>query len=181
MKLGSINSVLRPKCHQSSVDNWTSLLLGRTGSDKYACLNRISNWAFPFNIHNIISILLLNVKGVDTGGFCPVKPQPWRQHGRHVQAGAHPQLPCLCRQGGSFQVLDFSLSCIYMFSSFSSYNQTDFLANPGPSGMEFKGPLWQPTRAFANLTAWSMFILVPIFYRAIFKFRRVHAMTAGKT
>ena len=47
--------------------------------------------------------------------------------------------------------------------------------------MEFKGPLWQPTRAFANLTAWSMFILVPIFYRAIFKFRRVHAMTAGKT
>ena len=28
----------------------TLFLHGRTGSDKYACLNRISNWVFPFDI-----------------------------------------------------------------------------------------------------------------------------------
>ena len=74
-----------------------------------------------------------------------------------------------------------SLYFLHLHFVFLSYNQTDFFANPGPSGIEFKGAVWQPTRAFYNLINWSMFILVPIFYRAIFKFRRVQDLTAGKT
>ena len=62
---------------------------------------------------------------------------------------------------------------------FFRYNQTDFYANPGPTGMEFKGPIWHPLRALYNLTAWSMFILVPIFYRSIFKLRKVQDLTSG--
>ena len=120
-------------------------------------------------------------KGVETVDFFPVHPQPRRQHNHHVQPGGHPQLPCLCRKGGNFQVVDFSHFLALLHFLFLSFDQTNFLADPSPSGIEFKGPLWQPTRAFANLTSWSMFILVPIFYRAIFKFRRVHALTAGKT
>ena len=55
----------------------------------------------------MVSILWLNVKGVDAVGFCPVHSQPWCQHSRPVQPGGHPQLHGLCWQGGSFQVLDF--------------------------------------------------------------------------
>ena len=61
-----------------------------------------------------------------------------------------------------------------------SYNQTDFYTNPGPHGLELKGPIWHPLRALANLAAWNMFILVPIFYWNIFKFRKAHALTTGK-
>ena len=67
-----------------------------------------------------------------------------------------------------------------MFSFFFfSYNQTDFYASPGPRGVEFKGPLWHPLRLLSNLATWNMFVLVPVFYCAIFKFRRSHDLTAG--
>ena len=47
------------------------------------------------------------------------------------------------------------------------------------AGMEFKGPLWHPFRAMYNLTTWGMFLTVPVFYLAIFKFRRGQESTAG--
>ena len=59
------------------------------------------------------------------------------------------------------------------------YNETDFYASPGPSGVELKGPFWHPLRLLSNLTAWNMFILVPIFYCTIFKFRKSQDLTAG--
>lgn len=62
---------------------------------------------------------------------------------------------------------------------FSRYDQTDFYASPGPSGYEFKGPLWHPVRLFPNLVTWNMFILAPIFYCAIFKFRKSQDLTPG--
>ena len=61
------------------------------------------------------------------------------------------------------------------------FNQTDFYASPGPSGFEFKGPLWHPLRILANLVTWNMFILVPIFYFNIFKFRKSQELTTGMT
>ena len=59
------------------------------------------------------------------------------------------------------------------------YDPTDFYANPIHAGMEFKGPLWHPFRAMYNLTTWGMFLTVPVFYLAIFKFRRGQESTAG--
>ena len=59
------------------------------------------------------------------------------------------------------------------------YDPTDFYADPIPAGMEFKGPLWHPLRAMYNLTTWGMFLTVPFFYLAIFKFRRGQELTAG--
>ena len=35
-----------------------------------------------------------------------------------------------------------------------------------------KGPIWHLTRVILNLMSLSMFVLVPMFYLAIFKFRR---------
>ena len=68
---------------------------------------------FPFDIfleisHDSVLISSLNVKGVDPVGFLPVHSHPCRQHCHHVQPGGHPQLPCLCWKGGSFQVGGFS-------------------------------------------------------------------------
>ena len=62
---------------------------------------------------------------------------------------------------------------------FPRYDVTDFYATPGPTGLGFKGPLWSPFRAMYNLTTWNMFISVPLFYRAIFKFRRGQELTPG--
>ena len=59
------------------------------------------------------------------------------------------------------------------------YDVTDFYATPGPTGLGFKGPLWSPFRAMYNLTTWNMFISVPLFYRAIFKFRRGQELMPG--
>ena len=59
------------------------------------------------------------------------------------------------------------------------YNLADFYGNI-EHGVEFKGPAWDPIRVFANLTTWNMFVIVPIFYGAIFKFRRRQDMTPGK-
>ena len=59
------------------------------------------------------------------------------------------------------------------------YNPTDFYAKPIPTGVEFKGPLWHPFRALYNLTTWGMFLFVPVFYLAIFKFRRGQEFIAG--
>ena len=59
------------------------------------------------------------------------------------------------------------------------YELTDFYATPGPTGFGLKGPIWSPFRAFYNLTIWSMFIVVPICYRAIFKFRKVQDLKPG--
>ena len=59
------------------------------------------------------------------------------------------------------------------------YNLADFYGNI-EHGVEFKGPAWDPIRVFANLTTWNMFVIVPIFYGAIFKFRRKQDMTPGK-
>ena len=39
--------------------------------------------------------------------------------------------------------LQHFLRQIYVFLR---YNLTDFYAKPGPSGVEFKGPLWHPVR-----------------------------------
>ena len=98
------------------------------------------------------------VKGVDRVDFPPLHSQPCPMHLHHVQPGADPQLPCLCGKGGSLQVnLQIDFFRIYILSS-PSFNQRDFFASPGPSGIEFKGAVWQPTRAFYNLTNWSMFI-----------------------
>ena len=61
-----------------------------------------------------------------------------------------------------------------------SYNEKDFYASSGPSGVEFKGPLWHPVRLLPNLT-WHMFaVLVPVFYFVIFKSRKRQESTAGK-
>ena len=60
-----------------------------------------------------------------------------------------------------------------------SYNEKDFYASSGPSGVEFKGPLWHPVRLLPNLT-WHMFLLVPVFYFVIFKSRKRQESTAGK-
>ena len=62
------------------------------------------------------------------------------------------------------------------------YDPTDFYADtsPIPAGMEFKGPLWHPFRAMYNLTTWGMFLTDPVFYLAIFKFRRGQESTAGR-
>ena len=59
------------------------------------------------------------------------------------------------------------------------YELTNFYATPGPTGFGLKGPIWSPFRAFYNLTIWSMFIVVPICYRAIFKFRKVQDLKPG--
>ena len=59
------------------------------------------------------------------------------------------------------------------------YNPTDFYAKPIPIGVEFKGPLWHPFRALYNFTTWGMFLFVPVFYLAIFKFRRGQEFIAG--
>ena len=125
---------------------------------------------------------------METVDFFAVDPQPCPMHLHRVQPRAQPHLPSLCRQGGSFQV-DF-VACILSYKHqsdplhlhfvFLRHDLTDFYANPGPTGIEFRGPMWQPIRAVYNLTAWNMFILVPIFYRAIFKFRKVQDLTAGK-
>ena len=64
---------------------------------------------------------------------------------------------------------------------FPRYDVTDFYATPGPTGLGFKGPIWSPFRAMYNLTTWNMFISVPLFYRAIFKFRRGQELTPGDT
>ena len=53
------------------------------------------------------------------------------------------------------------------------------MVSTGPSGYEFKGPLWHPVRLLPNLVTWNMFILVPIFYCAIFKFRKSQDLTRG--
>ena len=62
---------------------------------------------------------------------------------------------------------------------FLRFDVSDFYATPGPTGLEFKGPLWSPFRAMYNLTTWNMFISVPLFYRAIFKFRRGQELMPG--
>ena len=62
---------------------------------------------------------------------------------------------------------------------FPRHDVTDFYATPGPTGLGFKGPLWSPFRAMYNLTTWNMFISVPLFYRAIFKFRRGQELMPG--
>ena len=96
-----------------------------------------------------------------------------------------------------------------------SYNPTNFYAKVGPSGVEFKGPLWHPIRylsdtpltghlwhpinapndathqkaplltwhfirALANGITLNMFILVPIFYWNIFKFRKAQDLITGR-
>ena len=45
--------------------------------------------------------------------------------------------------------------------------------------MEFTGPLWDPVRVFWNLTSFSMFLVVPAFYCAIFKFRKAQDLMPG--
>ena len=58
------------------------------------------------------------------------------------------------------------------------YDTSDFYAG-SVKGLEFKGPLWDPIRLLANLTTWSMFLVVPMFYCAIFKFRKAQNSTPG--
>ena len=58
------------------------------------------------------------------------------------------------------------------------YNHTDFYGNQ-QHGVEFTGPLWDPVRVFWNLTSFSMFLVVPAFYCAIFKFRKAQDLTPG--
>ena len=121
-------------------------------------------------------IYLFFIKGVETIDFLLVCSQPRPRHLHHVQHWAQPHLPCLCWKGGGFQV-NFILSLYLVF--LLRYELTDFYATPGPTGFGLKGPIWSPFRAFYNLTIWSMFIVVPICYRAIFKFRKVQDLKTG--
>ena len=59
------------------------------------------------------------------------------------------------------------------------YDHTDFFGSY-QSGLEFKGPLWDPIRVCANLVSFSTFVVVPIFYYAIFMFRRAQDQHPGK-
>ena len=72
----------------------------------------------------------------------------------------------------------YALAVTYVMFIFS-YNEKNFYASPGPSGVEFKGPFWHPLRLLPNLT-WHMFALVPVFYFVIFKSRKRQELTAGK-
>ena len=97
---------------------------------------------------------------------------------------ASPSLSTLTKLRVSFSVLaKRSFSGVFLPKTFAMvfprYDVTDFYATPGPTGLGFKGPLWSPFRAMYNLTTWNMFISVPLFYRAIFKFRRGQELTPG--
>ena len=87
---------------------------------------------------------------------------------------SHSYLLCVGRE----EVFRWISNLIYIFFFFR-YNHADFYARPGPSGLEFKGPLWHPLRLLTNLATWNMFILVPIFYYNIFKFRKSQDLTPG--
>jgi len=70
------------------------------------------------------------------------------------------------------------LLCVGREEQFS-YNLADFYRDSGPAGLEVKGSLWHLTRGTFNLGNFSMFILVPIFYLAIFMFRSNQAPVPG--
>ena len=68
----------------------------------------------------------------------------------------------------------FGLVVIYTLNRIR-YNLHNFLAPLGPRGIEFRGPLWTPTRLIINATVWSFAFVVPLLYLAIFRFRRTEA------
>ena len=96
-------------------------------------------------------------------------------------------LLCVGRQEVFRSFPIYFLFYFYFSSSFCSivaktflfrYNIADFYAG-SEKGLEFKGPLWDPIRLLANLTTWNMFLVVPMFYCAIFKFRKAQNSTPG--
>ena len=71
------------------------------------------------------------------------------------------------------------MSYIHLWVSYTlnhiRYNLHNFLSPLGPRGIEFRGPLWTPTRLIVNATVWSFAFGVPLLYLAIFRFRRTEA------
>ena len=68
----------------------------------------------------------------------------------------------------------FGLVIIYTLNHLR-YNLHNFLSPLGPRGIEFRGPLWTPTRLIVNATVWSFAFGVPLLYLAIFRFRRTES------
>ena len=72
--------------------------------------------------------------------------------------------------------VNWSRSLIFFLSRFDLSN----FYKDDQNGLEFKGPPWDPLRVLVNLAAWNMFVLVPIFYCAIFSFRKAKDLVPGK-
>ena len=58
------------------------------------------------------------------------------------------------------------------------HDLADFYRDTSPTGIELKGSIL--TRAIFNLVGFSMFVFVPLFYFAIFKFRANQDTVSGK-
>ena len=133
----------------------------------------------PCPTHKPLRILLGHLApstGVEAGDVLPVRHHLRALHLHRRQRQPYEELPNVYWQRRTFQV--FSCPTIF-YDFFLRFDVSDFYANPGPTGLEFKGPLWSPFRAMYNLTTWNMFISVPLFYRAIFKFRRGQELMPG--
>ena len=67
---------------------------------------------------------------------------------------------------------NLSIQFLFKAVAFLRYDPTDSYKESSPRGFMMKGSIWNLTRVILNLMSLSMFVLVPMFYLAIFKFRR---------
>ena len=67
---------------------------------------------------------------------------------------------------------NLSIQFLFKAVAFLRYDPTDSYKQSSPRGFMMKGSIWNLTRVILNLMSLSMFVLVPMFYLAIFKFRR---------
>ena len=67
---------------------------------------------------------------------------------------------------------NLSIQFLFKAVAFLRYDPTDSYKESSPRGFMMKGSIWNLTRVILNLMSLSMFVLVPMFYFAIFKFRR---------
>ena len=135
----------------------------------------------------------LSPQGVEILDFHSIFVERRRLHSDHLSPRASAQLPLLHGKAGTLQVTFLHLYDCHVYkkhylvfivhsspwtNSLSRYDTSDFFGS-FHNGLELQGPLWDPIRICANLLSLNTFVVVPIFYCAIFKFRRTQDLVPG--
>ena len=134
-----------------------------------------------------------NPQGVEVLDFHSIFVECRRLHSDQLPPRASAQLPLLHGKAGTLQVTFLHLYDCHVYkkrylvfivqsspwtNSLSRYDTSDFFGSYH-NGLELQGPLWDPIRICANLLSLNSFVVVPIFYCAIFKFRRAQDLVPG--
>ena len=174
---------------------WSDVTMaGQTTNNEQGKIGLLSQWTMEgWDEQKGWKYPNLSPQGVEILDFHSIFVERRRLHSDQFPSRASAQLPLLHGKAGTLQVTFLHLNDYHVCkkhylvlivhsspwtNSLSRYDTSDFFGSYH-NGLELQGPLWDPIRICANLLSLNTFVVVPIFYCAIFKFRRAQDLVPG--